>query len=58
MDNVIAEVQVLEADVKDCEEKCKRVNCVAIYDAIIASCKLLYDLVFLCFNKGKLEYNN
>ncbi len=34
--DVIAEVQVLEADVKDCEEKCKRVNCVAIYDAIIA----------------------
>ncbi len=25
--DVIAEVQVLEADVKDCEEKCKRVNC-------------------------------
>ena len=51
--DVIAEVQVLEADVKDCEEKCKRVNCVVIYDAIIASCKLLYDLVFLCFNKKK-----
>ncbi len=51
--DVIAEVQVLETDVKDCEEKCKKVNCVAIYDAIIASCKLLYDLVFLCFNKKK-----
>ena len=51
--DVIAEVQVLETDVKDCEKKCKRVNCGAIYDAIIASCKLLYDLVFLCFNKKK-----
>ena len=51
--DVISEVQVLETDVKDCEEKCKRVNCVAIYDAIIASCKLLYDLVFLFFNKKK-----
>jgi hypothetical protein len=49
--DVIAEVQVLEADVKDCEEKCKRVNCVAIYDAIIATFKLLYDLVFVCFKK-------
>ena len=25
--DVIAEVQVLEADVKDCEEKCKRKLC-------------------------------
>ena len=24
--DVIAEVQVLETDVKDCEEKCKKVN--------------------------------
>ena len=51
--DVISEVQVLETDVKDCEEKCKKVNCSAIYDAIIASCILLYDLVFLCFNKKK-----
>ncbi len=53
--DVIAEVQVLEADVADssCEEKCKKVNCSAIYDAIISTCKLLYDLVFLCFNKKK-----
>ena len=51
--DVIAEVQVLEADVKDCEEKCKKVNCSAIYDAIMASLKVLYDLVFLCFSKKK-----
>ena len=51
--DVIADVQVLEADVVDCEKKCKQVNCGAIYDAIIASFKLLYDLVFLCFNKKK-----
>ena len=56
--DVVADVQVLEADVADCEKKCKLVNCGAIYDAIIASCKLLYDLVFLCFNKRKLEYNS
>ena len=49
--DVIAEVQVLETDVKDCEEKCKRVNCGAIYDAIIASLKLLYDLIFVCTKK-------
>ena len=51
--DVVNEIEVLETDVKDCEEKCKKVNCSAIYDAIIASCKLLYDLVFLCFSKKK-----
>ncbi len=30
-----------ETDVKDVEQKCKKVNCVAIYDAIMASLKLL-----------------
>ena len=49
--DVIAEVQVLEADVADCEKKCKQVNCVAIYDAIIAALKLLYDLMFMCVKK-------
>jgi hypothetical protein len=51
--DVINDVEILEADVADCEKKCKSVNCVAIYDAIIATFKLLYDLVFLCFNKKK-----
>ena len=56
--DVIADVQVLEADVADCEEKCKKVNCSAIYDAILSSFKLLYDLVFYVLVKRKLEYNN
>ena len=56
--DVINEIEVLETDVKDCNTKCQRVNCNAIYDAIIASCKLLYDLVFLCFSKRKLEHNS
>ena len=51
--DVVNEIEVLEADVKDCEEKCKKVNCSAIYDAIISTCKLWYDLVFLCFSKKK-----
>ncbi len=49
--DVIAEVEVLETDVKDCEEKCKKVNCSAIYDAIIATFKLIYDLLFMCVKK-------
>ena len=49
--DVIAEIEVLESDVRDCDEKCKIVNCSAIYDAIMASFKLLYDLVFVCVKK-------
>ena len=47
------EIEVLETDVKDCNEKCQRVNCAALYDAIISSFKLLYDLIFMCGCKKK-----
>ena len=45
------DIEVLETDVADCNEKCKRVNCAALYDAIMSSLKLLYDLVFMCCKK-------
>ena len=51
--DVISDIEILESDVKDCDEKCKKVNCVAIYDAIVASFKLLYDLIFVCVSKKK-----
>jgi hypothetical protein len=51
MEDVIAEINVLESDVIDVEQKCKKVNCSAIYDAIKASLKLLYDLIFICAKK-------
>jgi len=51
--DVINDIEILETDVKDCDEKCKKVNCVAIYDAIVASFKLLYDLIFVCVSKKK-----
>ena len=41
--DVINDIEVLETDVADCNEKCKRVNCSALYDAIMSSLKLLYD---------------
>jgi hypothetical protein len=49
--DVVSEIEVIESDVKDVEQKCKKVNCSAIYDAIIASLKLLYDLIFVCTKK-------
>ena len=49
--DVINEIEVLESDVKDCNTKCQRVNCHAIYEAIMSSLKLLYDLIFICCRK-------
>ena len=34
--DVINEIEVLENDVKDCNEKCQRVNCSAIYDSDVS----------------------
>ena len=49
--DVINDIEILETDVKDCNEKFKRVNCAAVYDAIMSSLKLLYDLIFMCCKK-------
>jgi hypothetical protein len=49
--DVVNEIEILETDVKDCNEKCQRVNCNAIYDAIMSSLKLMYDLIFMCCRK-------
>ena len=49
---VLENIEVLETDVKDCNEKCKRVNCSAIYDAIMSSLKVMYDLIFMCCARG------
>ena len=35
--DVVNEIEILERNVKDCNVKCERVNCHAIYDAIMSS---------------------
>ena len=49
--DVVSDIEVIESDVRDVEQKCEKVNCSAIYDAIIASLKLSYDLIFVCTKK-------
>ena len=51
--DVANDIIILEEDVKDVNEKCKRVNCSALYDAMMATFKLLYDLIFMCCKKDK-----
>ena len=49
--DVVAEFEVLESDVKDVEQKCEKINCMAVYEAIIATIKLIYDILFCCCKK-------
>ena len=58
-DELKREIEIIEQylhvvdDVKDVNEKCKRVNCSALYDASAATFQLLYDLIFMCCKKDK-----
>ena len=48
---ILEDIVILENDIKDCSEKCQRVNCHAIYDAIMSSLKVIYNLKFICCRK-------
>ena len=52
MENVIDNMKVIEDDLENVEKKCEKINCAALYDAIIATIKLLYDLIFCCRKKN------
>jgi hypothetical protein len=51
MQDVISDIKVIEEDLENIEQKCKKDNCSALYDAIIATIKLIYDLLFYCCKK-------
>jgi hypothetical protein len=51
MQDVIHDIKVIEEDVEDVERKCRKVNCMAVYDAIMATIKLIYDILFCCCKK-------
>ena len=53
MENVISDLKVIEEDFENVEKKCEKVNCNALYDAVMATLKLLYDLIFICVPKKK-----
>ena len=49
--DVISDLNVIEEDLENVEKKCEKINCAAIYDAIVATIKLIYDLLFCCCKK-------
>ena len=44
-------VKVIEEDLENVEKKCEKVNCIALYEVIIATLKLIYDIIFCCRKK-------
>jgi len=53
MEDVKNELKVIEEDLEAVEETCDRINCYALYNAIIATIKLIYDILFCCCYKKK-----
>jgi hypothetical protein len=51
MQDVINDIKVVEEDLQNDEQKCEKLVCTALYDAVIATLKLLYALLFCCGKK-------
>ena len=51
MQDVMNDIKVIEEDLQNVVQKCEKVNCTALYDAIVATIKLIYDLLFCCCKK-------
>ena len=44
----VEEVNVIEKDIEDIDDKCNKIQCTPLYDAFNAVMKLIYD-VLKCF---------
>ncbi len=47
MQDVINDIKFIEDDSENVAKKCEKENCAVSYDAIVATIKLLYDLLFV-----------
>ena len=47
MQDVIHDIKIIGEDLENVENKCEKVNC----GAIVATIKLIYDLLFCCCKK-------
>jgi hypothetical protein len=51
MQDVINDIKVIEEDLENVKKKCENRNCGSLYDAIVATIELIYDLLFFCCKK-------
>ncbi len=51
MQDVTNDIKVIEEDLENVIKKCEKENSGALYDVIVATNKLIYDLLFCCCKK-------
>jgi hypothetical protein len=51
--NVIDDINVIEKDIENVNENCKKINCGALFNAIRDTIKLIIDSVACCFKYCK-----
>ena len=58
MENVINDIKVIEEDLENVEQKCEKVNCNALNDAVMATLKLIFFFIAAKYNNRKLFNKN
>jgi hypothetical protein len=51
IDNMDAEIKIIESDINDMEEDAKKINCEAVLDLIKHTLKCIYHLFTCCLKK-------
>jgi hypothetical protein len=51
--DVINDINVIEKDLEKVNEDCNKINCSAVYQAILDTLKLISDCVICCFKYCK-----
>ena len=51
--DVIQDINVIEKDLEKVNEDCNKINCSAVYQAILDTLKLISDCVICCFKYCK-----
>ena len=51
--DVINDINVIEKDMEKVNEDCNKINCSAVYQAILDTLKLISDCVICCFKYCK-----
>ena len=51
--DIVKDINVIEKDIEKVNEDCNKINCSAIYQAILDTLKLISDCVICCFKYCK-----
>ncbi len=48
MEPIIQDIQIIEKDLENVNDKCQKINCYALYEAIKATINLIFDSISCC----------